>query len=424
MRVLIATVAEKPHFLGMVPLAWALRAAGHEVQVASQPMLTEVVAGAGLTSVPVGRDHDFWRVVRRYSLFDVLERDIPPFGRATAPLDTISWDYLKEGYRRVVPWWWRVVNEPMTADLVAYCRAWRPDLVIWGPVTYAGAIAAQAVGAAHGRFLWGADIFGRMRAHFLRLMAERPPGDREDLLGAWLGAHAARHGGAFSEELTRGQFTIDVIPPSLGVHAEAVRLPLRFLPYNDRAVVPEWLRTPASRPRVCLSLGISAPERHGGGQLQDMLDACADLDVEIVATLPPEQRHRLRRVPDNTRFVGFAPLHALLPTCSAIINHGGWGTVCTALLYGVPQLILPNWFDQPLLAARIAERGAGLSIPIAEATGARVRGHLLRLLEEPGFRTASRALGRDMRSLPTPNALVPRLERLAEARPAHAQSRA
>src|ERR1017187_1851466 len=39
----------------MVPVAWALRAAGHEVRVASQPDLTEVITGAGRPGVPVGQ---------------------------------------------------------------------------------------------------------------------------------------------------------------------------------------------------------------------------------------------------------------------------------------------------------------------------------------------------------------------------------
>ena len=41
MRVLFAAHAERTHFYSMIPLAWALRTAGHEVYVASQPALTD-----------------------------------------------------------------------------------------------------------------------------------------------------------------------------------------------------------------------------------------------------------------------------------------------------------------------------------------------------------------------------------------------
>ena len=58
MRILFASIAEKTHFLGMVPLAWALQTAGHEVRVASQPEMVprQVVAlfhrGKGIKLAP------------------------------------------------------------------------------------------------------------------------------------------------------------------------------------------------------------------------------------------------------------------------------------------------------------------------------------------------------------------------------------
>ncbi|SDH94217.1 glycosyltransferase, activator-dependent family [Sinosporangium album] len=402
MRVLFATQAETTHFLGMVPLAWALRAAGHEVQVASQPRLMDVVAGAGLTGVPVGRDHDFWRVMRARVGFDPLADRVPPFDREP---ELLTWEYVRDGHRGLVPWWWRSVNDPMTGDLVAYCRAWRPDLVVWEPTTFAGAIAAQAVGAAHARFLWGVDVIGRMRGHYLRLMAERPPGEREDVLADWLGAQAARYGGRFSEELALGERTVDHMPPSLrltGVPGPEP-VPLRFVPYNGRAVVPAWLREPARRPRVCVCLGTSSAEQTGKYVLpvDDVLAALAGLDAEVVAAvpggLPP------RSVPPNARVAGFVPLHALLPTCSVMIGHGGAGTSMTALAYGVPQLVVPRpTFDEPVLAARMAERGAALVLPEAEATPDALRDRVVRLLDDPGPRSAAAGLRGEILAMPHP----------------------
>jgi UDP:flavonoid glycosyltransferase YjiC (YdhE family) len=34
------------------------------------------------------------------------------------------------------------------------------------------------------------------------------------------------------------------------------------------------------------------------------------------------------------------PLHVLLPTCSAIVHQGGIGGVLTAVVAGVPQLVI------------------------------------------------------------------------------------
>ncbi|MFI1169810.1 glycosyl transferase family 28, partial [Streptomyces sp. NPDC020801] len=55
MRVLFTAFAAKSHAYTQFPLAWALRTAGHEVCVASQPDLVEDITRAGLTAVPVGR---------------------------------------------------------------------------------------------------------------------------------------------------------------------------------------------------------------------------------------------------------------------------------------------------------------------------------------------------------------------------------
>ncbi|PDP87676.1 hypothetical protein CQJ94_11580, partial [Glycomyces fuscus] len=317
MRVLIATQAERTHFLGLVPLAWALRAAGHEVRVASQPHLEPVAAGAGLPFASVGRDHHFARISRdgradRYLDFDMAEdRD-----------EVLTWEYLLEGYRGVVTWWWRMVNEPMFDDLVALCREWRPDLVVWEPSTYAAPVAAQVCGAAHVRHLWSVDLFSRVRRTFLARMAEQPAERREDPLAQWLGARAARYGVDFSETLVHGQATVEQVPASLRVdtppHLEY--LPVRYVPYNGRAVVPGWLRTPPARPRIGLSLGTTAALRLGGYTVDvaTLLEGLADLDVEVVATLPASEQDRLGTVPGNARLVEYVPLHALAPTCAAM----------------------------------------------------------------------------------------------------------
>ncbi|GLU50026.1 activator-dependent family glycosyltransferase [Nocardiopsis ansamitocini] len=416
MRVVIAAQAERTHFLGMVPVAWALRAAGHEVRVASQPELEGVVTGAGLPFVPVGKDHTLRATLRRLS-------KLPGAGGGLDWADDRIWDlpwtHLRVEYRQMVSWWWRMVNEPMLGDLVALCRQWRPDLVIWEPTTFAGAIAARACGAAHVRFLWGVDLFSQTRAAFLRRMGEQPPDQQEDPLAAWLTALAARYGLDYDEELVHGQATIDFVPPALkaptpppGPHY----LPTRYVPYNGRAVVPHWLRTPPHRPRICLTLGTSTADWFGDYTVavKDVLSGLADLDAEIIATIPAAQQHSLGPVPANTRLVDYVPLHALTPTCHAMITHGGPGTVFTSLTHGVPQVITPHprLFDTPLLAQRVAQAGAGLVLPPAVADADAVCRGVARLIAEPRFARSADRLRREMQDMPAPADLVPLLHDL------------
>jgi rhamnosyltransferase subunit B len=73
---------------------------------------------------------------------------------------------------------------------------------------------------------------------------------------------------------------------------------------------------------------------------------------QVPSPLPPWVRH-----------ARFAPLTELLPRCAAIVHHGGVGTTAAALAAGVPQLLLPNGFDQFDNAARVRRLGAGDWLP-------------------------------------------------------------
>ncbi|MEN8655228.1 nucleotide disphospho-sugar-binding domain-containing protein [Streptomyces sp. 21So2-11] len=58
MRVLLATPSSSERLHNLVPLGWALRAAGHEVQVAGAPAFTPVINATGLVAVAVAADGD------------------------------------------------------------------------------------------------------------------------------------------------------------------------------------------------------------------------------------------------------------------------------------------------------------------------------------------------------------------------------
>ncbi|MGW2257225.1 activator-dependent family glycosyltransferase [Streptomyces sp. NPDC001780] len=425
MRVLFATYSETTHFHAMVPLAWALAAAGHEVRVASQPALTEVITRTGLTAVPVGTDHTLWRIsdrflTRRFAEVNPMAHqrirgvDLPPFARSEESAESTGWEYLRSGYEDILRSWYKIINDPLTEDLVGFARQWRPDLVIWEPTTHGGPIAAEAVGAAHGRLLWSLDIFARTRQKFLRLRERQPPGQRQDPLGEWVGDQADAYGVEFSETLITGQFTLDQYPAPLRLDTDVHHVPMRYVPYNGTSVIPRWLREPPARPRVCLTLGLFSTDRFGGYPIsvQDVLDSVADLDIELVGTLAEVERRKLVRVPDNARLVEFVPLQALAPTCAAAIHHGGFGTTNTVAAAAVPQLVISEQHDTPMLGRRLRAYGAGLTEFYTDITGERVRAHLVRLLEEPSFATAAAALREDMLGMPTPRELVPVLQKL------------
>jgi UDP:flavonoid glycosyltransferase YjiC (YdhE family) len=78
----------------------------------------------------------------------------------------------------------------------------------------------------------------------------------------------------------------------------------------------------------------------------------------------------------------------LMPTCAAVVAHGGLGTMLRALAHGVPQLLLPLGRDQVFNASRTEQLDAGIALP-PDAPIERIRTALRSLLAEPRFAAAA-----------------------------------
>ncbi|MGA5699011.1 activator-dependent family glycosyltransferase [Peterkaempfera bronchialis] len=415
MRVLFAGLSEKSHLYGMVPLAWALTSAGHEVLMANAPSLTDTITRAGLVAAPVGRDHTLHQAMA--AARDSQDNDMANWSRLGP--GEVDWPAIRARYEISVPYGFALYNEPVMDGMVALARSWQPDLVIRDPLAYAGAVAARVSGAAHLRLLWCADVYGQARTTFTELMRQAPEDQRVDPLADWLDERARPYGVSCDEELVNGQYTLDTLPPSLRPPSALRQLSMRYQPYNGSAVLWDWLREPPKRPRVCLTLGQSNTEAYGGDYVSvpEILAALAPLDVEVVAALLPRQRELLGPVPGNARIVDDVALNTLLPSCSAVIHHGGWGTFSTALVNAVPQLILSTLVaDQELRGRSLERQGAGIFVHHSQVDADQVVRHTRRLLDDPGFAAAARRLRDESAAMPTPYETVAVLERLTAER--------
>ncbi|NBM14389.1 nucleotide disphospho-sugar-binding domain-containing protein [Streptomyces sp. GC420] len=429
MRVLVVPFPWKTHLYNLVPLAWSLQTAGHEVRVAGWPDLLDAVTGAGLTGLGVGpgetpqvREGRDRRGPARAAAAGRSPRDgLGPLFDVRPDRERLGWEQVTGVFDDLVLPQARRFNDPMMEDLVAFARQWRPDLVLWGAKAFAGAVAAAAVGAAHARVLYSVDVYTRMREDFLHAKALRPPRERVDALGDWLAGWAGRYGCGFSEDLVNGQFTIAPLPEAFRPDPRPTTLPVQFVPYNGPAVVPRWLAAPPRAPRVLMTFGDSVNDGPVRlllpvERIQEILDSVAGLEMELVLTLPPDSRRELREVPANTRVVESVPLSEVLPTCSAVVHHGGTWSFGCALRYGVPQLLIGQAFDAPLKFQCLDRAGAGLSMRPSEADGPAVRAALVRLLGDTAVRANARRLRREMLAMPAPNELARTLEEMVAAR--------
>ncbi|QSB16031.1 activator-dependent family glycosyltransferase [Natronosporangium hydrolyticum] len=432
MRVLFTVYAAKTHFYNMVPLAWALRAAGHEVCVATPPELVAAVTNAGLPVVPAGDgpEPDPDHATGSDHVTSTGTWQSLTAGMTETRPEELTWDYVLGAFTVACSLHYEHMTggRSMLDAVVEFAQRWRPDLVIWDAMTFAGPVAAQVCGAAHARFLFGLDYIARMYGDYHRLLEAQHPQRRDDPIGDWLAGRLDRFGAvydpALQRELMTGQWTIDPTPEWMRLPLDLPYVALRYVPYNGMTVVPDWVRRRPERPRVCLTLGMTGRENLGGDlvSIGELLDAIASLDIELVATLTADQLGSYE-APDNVRVVDFVPLNEILPTCSAIIHHGGFGSLGNAMAHGVPHLIVPGrYWDEVDFGRLLDSRGAGLYLDPYRMAGdalksklsvEALREKLTELLADPGYLGNARQIRSELRSTPSPNDLVPVLEEFA-----------
>jgi UDP:flavonoid glycosyltransferase YjiC (YdhE family) len=376
MRVIFVAWAWPSHLSAMVPLAWACRASGHEVLVASQPSLAAAAAGVGLPVITVGTDVDAVATFREIAT-------APPSQRTGGP--------------RVLRLLTQLA-ETMTGDLARWAKAWRADLIVYEPTALAGPLAAQVAGIPAVRHLFGTDLLSR--AHEFLATALAP-------LCGTLGLDSAD---------PFGTATIDPCPDGLQGALGSRRIPVRYVPYSGLTVVPALDRPRSHRPLVCVTWGTTLsrldPALFHAGDVARWIN---DLDVDVLVAVTSAQHGLLGTLPARTRVVTDTPLHLLLPGCAAVVAHGGAGTLLTSLDSGLPQLLVPRLPDHMQHASRLAEAGAAAVVPAAALDPAVIRDRLDALLAEPGYRECAERLQKLMRAQPPPAAVVADLERAASS---------
>jgi UDP:flavonoid glycosyltransferase YjiC (YdhE family) len=392
----------------MVPLAWALRAAGHEVRIATAPALTDTAVHTGLPAVTVGRDvpppspRESGGVTKVYQ-----HRPFPP----DWPLHQ---DLLDEEQRATIELFGR--NSAITAefvldDVIAFARRWRPDLVVHDTASFSGAVTAATLDVPNVRHLTGVGL----RPMETRVGSAEPlPEDAQLFERRGLDVRVVP------------TLTIDPSPPSLRLPVPAPYRESRYVPYNGPGVVPSWLIEPDGRLRVCVTWGYTltrAATQFGPPALdpfRQAIEALSGLDAEILVTTTEDQLELLGDLPGNVRPAVSVPLQLMLPHCAVLVHHGGDGTTLTAAACGVTQLLVSRVPDSALTGGRLAEFGAAIHLRYQELeqdTG----GHELiaaaveKLLADSAYDAAAGRLRAELQSQPPPAALVSVLEELGGA---------
>ncbi|WP_409179279.1 glycosyltransferase [Amycolatopsis sp. VS8301801F10] len=385
MRVLLTGLPIRSHLVpAVVPVAHALRRAGHEVAIATGGAMRAELERLG---VPV-------LVLPDVLSPEELSAKLP--GRETGR----GWRPEVSGPISV-PLFDERMTATFTANLLDVAKPWRPDLIVRETNEYGGFLAAEALGVE----LAVLDIAPLI----VRLVPD---------LVARLNVVRAKFGLAAIESLTPayGKIAAGLLPESW--YPKALRTPQhRYyrVPGEPGDPLDDAIAgLPADAPLVLMSLGSNAHLLLSAeSRLRTIaVEALGALPIRAVVALGHDPAAWTGPRPANVHFEPFVPQRLLLGACDAFLTHAGFSGIREALSHGVPMTAVPLFADQPANAARIEELGIGVQVAAACLTPDSLAAALKQVVDEPSFRRAARGLQRRILALPSLDQFAADLEAL------------
>jgi UDP:flavonoid glycosyltransferase YjiC (YdhE family) len=117
-------------------------------------------------------------------------------------------------------------------------------------------------------------------------------------------------------------------------------------------------------------------------------DAVRGEEIDVVVTAAGE----LPSLPPNVRVAPFLPHDAVLSRASAVVSHGGNGTVTHAACAGVPLVLLPDGRDRFEVARGAVAAGVAVALSRDEANAAVLQRALRTVLDDPRYRENARTI--------------------------------
>ena len=366
MKILAVATPGAGHVIPMMPLIEALLAQGDEVTVAAGEDPGGAVARAGAVFRQAGRGEMDWFADLQARVLHGLPGD------GLAP-ERINHYFVPRLFAEVaVP--------DMIDEVVAIGRELGPDLVLFETYALAGPLAAEVLGVPGVHHLISPMLPDEVMA-----LAD----DAVSPIWRSFELHPG-YGGLY-----RG-ITIEITPPLLEERTIPGGETLAMRP----APLPATEPAHSDPPSVYLTLGTMLGNTE---VFRTVLAGLAGEGVEVVVTVGADNDPAaLEPVPANTRVERYIPQAELLPRCSAIVHHGGSGTMYGSLAHGVPQVVLPQGADNFVNGRLLARCGAGVTIGPEDVTPEVVREAVRLVLDEPSYRDTGRRLAAELAALPEP----------------------
>ncbi|MBU9708714.1 glycosyl transferase [Paenibacillus sp. AK121] len=128
-------------------------------------------------------------------------------------------------------------------------------------------------------------------------------------------------------------------------------------------------------------------------------EAFRDLPVQFVLSSGQYAEMELLadNIPDNFMIKPYIPQLEMLQRVDAFITHGGMNSASEALYYNVPMVLVPMTSDQPIVANRVQELGAGIAVNKNELTPAILKAALVEVLNQAIYKQQAHVIGQSLR---------------------------
>lgn len=370
-RILAYTMPATGHVYPLVPGLLELRARGHDVHVRTTPSALDALREAGLDVSPVDSRvlqievTDYLAESDRERLTNGL-RDLMRRGRLDGP------------------------------DLEAAVAEHRPDVLLVDSTAYGAITHAEASGLPWALMMpsllplkgkgvppYGlglpprSGLMGALRDAVLWKVSEKVfgkallPGLNELRREAGLAPHSTPFDIYATPDRT-------IVMTGTPLEYDRTDLPANVSivgcqPWDPPAQAPDYLDADGD-PWVLVTC---STDYQGDESLaRAAVEAFRDEPVRVLLTLADAYDSADLPAAGNVFAERFVPHGPVLDRAAAVVCHGGMGIVSKAVAAGVPIVAVPFGRDQPEVARRVVEAGAGISIPARRLTAENLRAGL------------------------------------------------
>ncbi|MFC0329763.1 macrolide family glycosyltransferase [Paenibacillus sepulcri] len=165
----------------------------------------------------------------------------------------------------------------------------------------------------------------------------------------------------------------------------------------DRADAPDFpLHKLKGRKVVFISMGTVFNQQNAYYEM--CFEAFKDLDAVVVMSVGKKtDLSDLPSIPDHFIVRNYVPQLEVLQYSDVFFTHGGMNSSSEGLFFDTPLAVVPVSADQPIVAGRVAELGAGIALKLSEISPAQLRETAKKLLSDPSYKQQAAKIGASFR---------------------------